>query len=58
MDPTKSRSNVPGAVLNREFLRNPTRDHVIPTESFTNAPEANQFLKRKYRDPWVVPERV
>ncbi len=28
------------------------------TESFTNAPEANQFLKRKYREPWVVPERV
>jgi len=28
------------------------------TESFPNAPEANQFLKRKYREPWVVPERV
>ncbi len=29
-----------------------------PTESFPNAPEANQFLKRKYREPWVVPDRV
>ena len=28
------------------------------TESFLNAPEANQFLKRKYRQPWVVPEKV
>lgn len=28
------------------------------TESFPNAPEANQFLKRKYREPWVVPDRV
>ncbi len=29
-----------------------------PTESFTNAPVANQFLKRKYREPWVVTEQV
>ena len=28
------------------------------TESFTDAPNANQFLKRKYRQPWVVPETV
>jgi predicted dehydrogenase len=28
------------------------------TESFPNAPEANQFLKRKYREPWVVPDPV
>ncbi len=28
------------------------------TESFPNAPEANQFLRRNYREPWVVPERV
>jgi len=28
------------------------------TESFPAAPEANQFLKRKYRAPWVVPENV
>ena len=28
------------------------------TESFPGAPEANQFLKRKYREPWVVPEQV
>jgi predicted dehydrogenase len=27
-------------------------------ESFPNAPEANQFLKRKYREPWVVPDQV
>jgi predicted dehydrogenase len=28
------------------------------TESFPNTPEANQFLKREYREPWVVPDRV
>lgn len=27
-------------------------------ESFPNAPEADQFLKRKYRGPWIIPERV
>ena len=28
------------------------------TESFPSAPEANQFLKRKYREPWVLPDHV
>ena len=28
------------------------------TESFPSAPEANQFLKRKDREPWVVPDQV
>ena len=28
------------------------------TEPFPEAPEANQFHKRKYREPWVVPEKV
>lgn len=28
------------------------------TETITNLPEANRFLKRAYRAPWVVPEQV
>jgi hypothetical protein len=28
------------------------------TETFRDAPEANQFLKRSYRAPWAVPEVV
>jgi hypothetical protein len=28
------------------------------TESFPNVPEANRYLKRSYREPWAVPERV
>jgi len=28
------------------------------TETFTNCPEANKYLKRKYRKPWVVPDKV
>ncbi len=28
------------------------------TESFTNSDQANKYLKRKYREPWVVPEKV
>lgn len=28
------------------------------SESFPNAPEGSQFLKRKYREPWEVPEHV
>jgi hypothetical protein len=28
------------------------------TESFTNCDQANKYLKRKYRKPWVVPEIV
>lgn len=28
------------------------------TESFVNAPEANKYLKRTYRHPWVIPDIV
>jgi predicted dehydrogenase len=28
------------------------------TESFTNCEQANKYLKRKYRKPWVVPDNV
>jgi predicted dehydrogenase len=28
------------------------------TETFVNAPDANRYLKRTYREPWVVPETV
>ena len=28
------------------------------TETFTNCEEANAYLKREYREPWVVPEVV
>ncbi len=28
------------------------------TETFIDAPDANQHLKRTYRKPWVVPDEV
>jgi len=28
------------------------------SETFVDAPEANKYLKRTYREPWVVPEEV
>jgi predicted dehydrogenase len=28
------------------------------TESFTNCDQANKYLKRTYREPWVVPDQV
>lgn len=28
------------------------------TESFTNCDQANKYLKRTYREPWVVPDNV
>jgi hypothetical protein len=28
------------------------------TETFTNCDEANKYLKREYREPWVVPDNV
>jgi predicted dehydrogenase len=28
------------------------------TETFVNAPDANKYLKRTYREPWVVPDQV
>ena len=27
-------------------------------ETITNIPEANQYLKRTYRQPWVIPDNV
>ena len=34
-------------------------DFDAKTESFPNAPEADQYLKRSsYREPWMVPEQV
>jgi predicted dehydrogenase len=28
------------------------------TETFTDAPDANKYLKRQYREPWIVPDKV
>ena len=28
------------------------------TETFTNCDEANKYLKREYREPWIVPDNV
>jgi predicted dehydrogenase len=28
------------------------------TESFINVPEANKYLKRTYRAPWVIPDKI
>ena len=28
------------------------------TESFVNAPKANKYLKRTYRYPWVIPDKI
>lgn len=28
------------------------------TESFVNDPEANKYLKVKYREPWIIPDKV
>jgi predicted dehydrogenase len=28
------------------------------TETFTNCDEANKYIKREYREPWVVPDNV
>jgi predicted dehydrogenase len=28
------------------------------TETFTNCDKANQYIKREYREPWVVPDNV
>jgi predicted dehydrogenase len=39
-------------------LGNRQLDFDPKTESFTNNDQANKYLKRKYRKPWVVPEIV
>ncbi len=28
------------------------------TESFINVPEANKYLKRAYRAPWIIPDKI
>ena len=28
------------------------------TETITNLPEANKYLKQEYRKPWVIPDKV
>lgn len=45
-------ANISFRVGNRQLRFDPK------TESFPATPEANQFLRRSYRPPWMVPERV
>jgi predicted dehydrogenase len=45
-------ANISCRVGNRKLAFDPK------TETFPDAPEANQYLKRTYRAPWVVPETV
>ena len=45
-------ANISYRVGNRKLAFDPK------TETFTNCDEANQYLKRAYRDGWAVPENV
>lgn len=45
-------ANVSYRVGNRKLQLDPQ------TESFSNCDEANRYLKREYRKPWVVPDNV
>jgi predicted dehydrogenase len=45
-------ANISYRVGNRKLALDPK------TETFVDAPDANRFLKRTYREPWVVPEEV
>jgi len=45
-------ANISYRVGNRKLALDPK------TETFIDAPDANKFLKRTYRQPWVVPEEV
>jgi predicted dehydrogenase len=45
-------ANISYLVGNRQLAFDPK------TETFLDAPDANQHLKRTYREPWVVPEQV
>jgi len=45
-------ANISYRVGNRKLALDPK------TETFVDAPDANKFLKRTYREPWVVPEEV
>jgi predicted dehydrogenase len=45
-------ANISYRVGNRKLTLDPK------TETFIDAPEANKYLKRTYRHPWVIPEKV
>jgi len=45
-------SNLSARVGNQKLIYDPVK------KNFTNSPEANKFLRRKDRDPWIIPERV
>ncbi|MCX7886178.1 MAG: Gfo/Idh/MocA family oxidoreductase [Verrucomicrobiae bacterium] len=46
-------ANIAWKVGNKKLTFDPS------TETFTDCPEANQYLRRpRYREPWVVPENV
>jgi len=45
-------ANISYRVGNRQLEFDPQ------TETFTNCDQANKYLKREYRKPWVVPEKV
>jgi hypothetical protein len=45
-------ANVSGRVGNQKLA------FEAKVETFVGAPEANQYVKRAYRAPWVIPEKV
>ena len=45
-------ANISYRTANRKLALDPK------TETFVDAPEANKYLKRTYRQPWVVPDEV
>jgi predicted dehydrogenase len=45
-------ANISYRVGNRKLALDPK------TETFVDAPDANKFLKRTYREPWAIPEEI
>lgn len=45
-------ANISYRVGNRKLTLDPE------TETFIDVPEANKYLKRTYRNPWMIPEKV
>jgi len=45
-------ANISYRVGNRKLKLDPE------TESFVNVPEANKYLKRTYRHPWIIPDKI
>jgi len=45
-------ANISYRVGNRKLTLDPK------TESFVNVPEANKYLKRTYRHPWIIPDKI